>query len=42
MDVESLISIRKMTCTKLREARKRGVGVVTLSHYGRTIEEQEK
>ena len=30
-DVERLIVIRKVTCRKLREARKRRVGVVTLS-----------
>ena len=30
-DVERLILIRKITCKKLREARKRRVGEVTLS-----------
>ena len=33
-DVERLIAIRKMTCRKLREARKRRVGMVTLSQLG--------
>ena len=30
-DVERLIAIRKMTCRKLRKAKKRRVGEVTLS-----------
>ena len=45
-DVERLIVIRKMMCRKLREERKRRVGVVTLSqlwkNYRRTRKEVKK
>ncbi len=44
--MERLIVIRKITCRKLREARKRRLGVVTLSqlweNYGRTRKEVKK
>ena len=33
-DVERLSVIRKVTCRKLREARQRRVGMVTLSQLG--------
>ena len=45
-DVERLIVIKKMTCRKLKEARKRRVGMVTLSqllkNYRRARKEMKK